>query len=186
MKTSQNYIYDHISIDGVSMVQEFEEFLKNPLGKYNNNSSDIYLEALGMAYRVNIITFQSDCTDCRILENINKDNSFEHTLYFVRTVSPHFDAVIPVSCKDIDSDSDSGESLVIIDTKDGSETVDMMTFRTPKTEPKDHAHSNSQVVEKNSSGQDQDNFDFSSPSAESLFQVLYVDPMKLEVKSPLV
>ena len=72
-----------------------DEFFDNPLRKYSQSVADVFLEALSMIYKVNIIVFQSNESICDIINNINQDNNFPHTLYFVRAGSLHFDPVVP-------------------------------------------------------------------------------------------
>ena len=86
--------------DEIDVSNEVEEFLRNPLKMYNQEIADVFLEALSMAYQVNIIVFESDEERCNILNNINEDNSFAHTIYFVRAGSLHFNPVVPVSSLD--------------------------------------------------------------------------------------
>ena len=131
--------YMHYMTEDKDIVEEVDRFLKDPLKLYNKDIADIFLEALSMAFKVNIIIFQSDVVQCQILENINPNNMFRHTIYFVRGTSLHFDPVIPISMPssthseanekdeeehelkgqhDSDSgDSDSGESISFVGEK---------------------------------------------------------------------
>ena len=154
----QREIYHEIyssSLNGVSLVGELNQYLANPLAAYDSHISDIYLEALSMAYEVNIIIFQSSCTDCRILENINKDNFFQHTLYFVRTESLHFDPVIPIHCKE--GLSDSSGSLINTDLDDGPNNANSeVTVDSP---PDLHKQNDKWVPEEHGGQQDNTDLD---------------------------
>ena len=88
-------IYTNSSTINVS--KELDEYFLNPLSKYDKEICDLILEALGMAYKVNIIIFQSDIEKCWIVNNNNDNNKFSETLYFVRTKSLHVDPVLPIS-----------------------------------------------------------------------------------------
>ena len=101
--------YQEACVEGTNVVEEFEKYVNNPLSNYNEDVADMYFEALTMVYEVNVTVFQSDDKKCDILDvNLNKDNNFKSTLYFVCTLSPHFDPIIPIQ-----SDSDSDDSLIL-------------------------------------------------------------------------
>ena len=69
--------------------------LKSPLECYNSNISDMLLAAFGDTFKVNIKVFQSDCHKCYIIDLSDKQKRYNTTLYYVRSLSPHFDAIIP-------------------------------------------------------------------------------------------
>ena len=191
-KDIYNAVYNP-SLNGVDLVQELDGYLENPLAKYDSQVSDIYLEALGMAYKVNIVIFQSNCEKCRILENINAANSFDHTIYFVRTESLHFDPVVPILCdtKTDDDGSDSDDSVAITDVP-----TDKKELRNAKIDNSfeiDFTHQKPVYPLKGDtniliSPQNQEyppDFSIRNPSAASLFQALLVEPSKFEVATPL-
>ena len=54
-----HHIYQPFSADA-NLCNAFERFLKNPLGHYSENTSDLFLHALGNSSNVNIIVVKSD------------------------------------------------------------------------------------------------------------------------------
>ena len=121
--------YKDAVVEGTNLLAEVDQFFEIPLWKYSQSVADVFLEALSMIYKVNIIVFQSNVSICDIINNINPDNNFQHTFYFVRAGSLHFDPVLPIiSTKDTKDNhdcetpveslseyhSDSSESLVIV------------------------------------------------------------------------
>ena len=194
-------VYTDASVNGADVIKAFDQYLEKPLEHYNTDFTDMYFEGLSMAYGVNVTLFQSDTEKCEIIDvNLNKDNNFLHTLYFVRTLSSHFDPVLPIRCVDTQNDSENdtqckGVSLNEHRESDGYESDgsivlvevvnnidESQTTREPKLEPNSGEMDSIPSIDIT----DQDSeFDYSSPSAESLFQILYVEPEKLEVASPL-
>ena len=77
------------------MLKDFERILKNPLKNYDSDTTDLFLTALGSAFQVNVIIFQSDEKECWIVDQTSEETEFEDTLYFARTLSPHVDPVVP-------------------------------------------------------------------------------------------
>ena len=99
-------------------MNELEQYLEDPLSQYNKAITDLFLDALGMAFKVNIKILQSDCSKCYFFDQVNTSNLFKNTLYFVRTESLHFDPAVPSNYaedRNINIDSDSNASIVIID-----------------------------------------------------------------------
>lgn len=88
-------VYKQYSVT-LDLEAEVEQYIKDPLKYYGRDTTDLFLDALGMIYQVNIIVFQSDSEKCEIINQINPTNKFEDTIYFVRTLSEHLDAVVPV------------------------------------------------------------------------------------------
>ena len=181
-------VYTDASVNGADVIEAFDQFLDKPLVHYNTDFTDMYFEALTMAYKVNVTLFQSDTEKCEIIDvNLNKDNEFQHTLYFVRTLSSHFNPVLPIRCVDsqgaVLNESDGYESdgsivlVKVVENIDESQTI-----REPKLEPNNGENDS---IPSNDITDQGSEFDYSSPSAESLFQILYVEPEKLEVESPL-
>ena len=100
----------------LDLINTFDEFMHNPLANYDQDITDLFFEALAMIHKVNITIFQSDSEKCDIIHvNMNKDsNSFQHTLYFVRTLSLHFDPVIPITDNtETDTGPDNSGGLLI-------------------------------------------------------------------------
>ena len=97
-------------------MNEFDQYLEDPLSQYDKAITDLFLDALGMAFKGNIKILQSDCSKCYFFDQVNTSNLFEDTLYFVRTESLHFDSVVPSNYaedRNINTDSDSDASIVI-------------------------------------------------------------------------
>ena len=125
----QKEIYRNVVGD---ISEEVEQFFTNPLRNYSNEYVDVFLEALSMAFEVNIVIFQSNVSYCEIINNINRDNNFQHTLYFLRTESMHFDPVIPPETsssveeelfdKNVEQDEESDDSVTIVEDFNKKET----------------------------------------------------------------
>ena len=99
-------------------MDKLEHYLEDPLSQYDKAITDLFLDALGMAFKVNIKILQSDCSKCYFFDQVNTLNLFKDTLYFARTESLHFDPVVPLNYaedRNINIDSDSDASIVIID-----------------------------------------------------------------------
>ena len=171
-----------------------EQFFSKPLRNYDDDYVDVFLEALSMAFEVNIIIFQSNEYSCEILNSINAENDFQHTLYFVRTESMHFDPVIlrhtpqveddtSVSVEEefgdeyrndhssIEKDDESDDSVIIVDDFKNETDVLKMKDRVLKKE-EDTAD---EMLRK---------FDFMNPKAEDVFHCVLIEPSRYEVTSP--
>ena len=72
---------------------ELEKFLVNPLGYYTEDTSDLFLLALGNAFKVNVIAFQSNTERCWIVDS-SKDSSNLPSLFFGRTLSAYIEPII--------------------------------------------------------------------------------------------
>ena len=105
-------------------MQELELFLDNPLAYYNNNTADLFLVALGNAYKVNILVFQSNEQKCWIYDLNNNEHSFSCTLYFARRLSPHLDSIVPKTnvVDDIAHKSSTDEDISFRQYVEGKET----------------------------------------------------------------
>ena len=98
-------------------MNELEQYLEDPLSQYDKAITDLFLDALGMAFKVNIKILQSDCSKCYFFDQVNTSNLFKDTLYFVRTESLHFDPIVSSNYaedRNINIDSDSDASIVTI------------------------------------------------------------------------
>ena len=51
--------YREASLQDTNITEAFDEFMKNPLSNYDQDITDMFFEALTMAYQVNVIVFQS-------------------------------------------------------------------------------------------------------------------------------
>ena len=86
-----------MSSKDIDILTELDKFLESPLTCYNESTSDLFLAALGSAYKVNIIIFHSDEKRCWICDLSENTNSYSTTLYFSRTLSPHIDPVVKLA-----------------------------------------------------------------------------------------
>ena len=117
-------------------MNELEQYLKDPLSQYDKAITDLFLDALGMVFKVNIKILQSDCSKCYFFDHVNASNLFKNTLYFVRTESLHFDPVVPSNYaedRNINIVSDSDASIVIIDEVDADDVGGIMDIKTEIT-----------------------------------------------------
>ena len=109
-------------------MNELEQYLEDPLFQYDRAITDIFLDALGMVFKIKIKILQSDCSKCYFFDQVNTSNLFKDTLHFLRTESLHFDPFVPSSFaedRNINIGSDSDASIVIID--DVGEIKDIKT-----------------------------------------------------------
>ena len=91
---------------------------------YNSNTADLFLVALGNAYKANIMVFQSNEQKCWICDINNNEHSFSSRLHFARTLSPHVDPIVPKTnvVDGIAHKSSSGEDIVFVKYVEGKET----------------------------------------------------------------
>ena len=93
--------------ENVNILLELDNFLKNPLQYYNTDTCDTFLIALGNALGCKTVILQSSPKECWTVDLNKDDDGFSITLYFARSTSDHFDAVVPINKKQmLDSDSD--------------------------------------------------------------------------------
>ena len=85
--------YQQFSVDNIDVLVELEKFLVNPLGYYTEDTSDLFLLALGNAFKVNVIVFQSNTERCWIVDS-SKNSSDLPSLYFGITLSAHIEPII--------------------------------------------------------------------------------------------
>ena len=194
--------YQKSVTNNIVVLDEFRKYMENPSSQYDKEITDLFLDALGMAYRVNLIVFRSDCKNCYIMDYINPDNGFKDTLYFVRTISVHIDPVVPSADREIAEQSDSDDSVVLTAYKKGSPALgvkktedDYSTSALPSAQGRtplqsvDNTNSFTNDFEIDVSFENDaapsDVFDYNKPSANMLFQCLLVEPEKYEVPTPL-
>ena len=79
----------------IRVKEQVEQFLLNPLASYNNNVCDMFLAALGNAYKVNIKIYQSDLGERWVTDLSNVQKGFDTTLHFAGSLSVHIDAIVP-------------------------------------------------------------------------------------------
>ena len=85
--------YQQFSVDNIDVLVELERFLENLLGYYTEDTSGLFLLALGNAFNVNVIVFQSNTERCWIVDS-SKNSSDLPSLYFGRTLSAHIEPII--------------------------------------------------------------------------------------------
>ena len=103
-----------------NVITQLDKYLEDPLNEYEKDTVDFFLPALGRAYRVNVLIFQSDCEKCVILDDsVHTDNALhKKTLYFVRTLSLHVDPIVPLSSLPFmssDADDSDVDTIEVID-----------------------------------------------------------------------
>ena len=119
-------------------MNELEQYLEHPLSQHDKAITDLFLDALGVAFKVNINILQSDCSKCYFFEQLNTSNLFGDTLYFVRTESLHFDPAVPSNYaedRNINTDRDSDASIVLIDEVNADDVGEIKDIKTeiPRT-----------------------------------------------------
>lgn len=100
--------YKQFNNDILNILIELDAFLDDPLRYCNKDSINVFLVALGNAFQVNIVVYQSNeesCWKSDLLANVcnngrtaanNDDNiTFTSTLHFARTLSPHVYPILP-------------------------------------------------------------------------------------------
>ena len=94
-----------------NVITQLDKYLED-----EKDTVDFFLPALGRAYGVNVLIFQSDCEKCVILDDsVHTDNALhKKTLYFVRTLSLHVDPVVLLSSLPfVSSDADDSDVDII-------------------------------------------------------------------------
>ena len=157
-------IYQEMDGD-TDIKQDLEAYLASPLSNYLKDTTDLYLDALAMCFKVNTIVFQSDIHTCEIIDNINPDNNFAHTIYFVRTESPHVDAVVPAEPIVFEvASGDESDDCYVTEVSSG---IDLSGCQTGVS-------NNSSPI-----------LNYENPSAELLLKTLLIDPSQQAVSAPL-
>ena len=103
------------------MCNAFERFLENPLWQYNENTTDLFLHALGNSYNVNIIVIKSDRNSSWIEDITPNDGGENKTLYFVKTLPEHIDPILSCTPQTIgenntSTNTDDDSNLEILDS----------------------------------------------------------------------
>ena len=114
------HIYQSFSADD-DLCTAFERFLENPFGQYNENTTDLFLHALGNSYNVNIIDIKSDRNSSWIEDITSNDGGENKTLYFVKTLSEHIDPILSCTPQTIgenntSTNTDNDSNLEILDS----------------------------------------------------------------------
>ena len=105
-------------------MNELEQYLEDPLSQYDKAITDLFLDALDMAFKVNNKILQSDCSKCYFFDQVNTSNLFEDTLYFIRTELLHSEDT------NINIDSDSDASIVITDEVNADDVAEIKDIKT--------------------------------------------------------
>ena len=71
-----------------------KDFWKILLGQNNENTTDLFLHALGNSYNLNIIVIKSDRNSSCIEDITPNDGGENKALYFVKNLSQHIDPII--------------------------------------------------------------------------------------------
>ena len=134
----QSKKYQIFKTDDINIVNELEQYLEHPLSQHGKAITDLFLDALGVAFKVNINILQSDCSKCYFFDQLNTSNLFGDTLYFVRTESLHFDPAVPSNYaedRNINTDRDSDASIVLIDEVNADDVGEIKDIKTeiPRT-----------------------------------------------------
>ena len=156
----------------------------NPLSQYDKETTHVFLDCLGMGFKVNVIVFKSDCNKCEILDLINPDNKFEKTFHFVWSDSVHVDPVVPILYQEVieDQESDSDESIVIVDVIPSSSSnldkIDVKNenlctdFDISSNDESDEGMTETYCIPEKDTENVPDNFDFYKPSASHLLECI--------------
>ena len=103
-------IYQPFSTD-IDLCDVFERFLENPLGKYNKNTNNLFLHALGNSYSVNIIVIRSD-RNTSWIDITPNDRGENKTLYFVNTLSKHIDPILSCTTQTMEENNASANQFL--------------------------------------------------------------------------
>ena len=114
-------------------MNKLEQYLDEPLSQYDKAITDLFLDALGMTFKVYIKILQSDCSKCSFFDQVSTSILFKDTLYFVRTESLHLDPVVPSNYaedRNINTDCDNDASIVIIDEVNADDLGEIKDIKT--------------------------------------------------------
>ena len=67
----QSKKYQIFKTDDINIVNELEQYLEDLLSQYDQAITDLFLDAFGMAFEVNIKILQSDCSKCYFFDQVN-------------------------------------------------------------------------------------------------------------------
>ena len=89
-----NYnFYSEFSFDEVNILTELDNFLKNLLKYYDNETVDLFLKALGNAYQCRIVVYECTKTNTWTNDLRNNKTQYEKVLYFAKTKLSQLDLV---------------------------------------------------------------------------------------------
>ena len=141
------------------------------------------------------------------MNNINPDNNFQHTMYFVRTESLHFDPVIPThpcppadkiimkesfpvdTVYDIEDEeqSDSDLSIVVVEPKDVSTDFNIDSIDNNDRKDADMKMiivDDNVLAEENEQDEFLKKFDYNNPRGEDIFHCIFLEPSRYERTTP--
>ena len=172
----KNNVYHYILND---LDEKLEKYIHNPLSSYDNDFADILLEALGMAYKVNMCYFQSNSEKCEVFTVFNPKNEFKDTFHFLRTESLHFDAVLRANFGDILLEGENEISPGYIDEcyDEENDNIGNDTVISVSDDDSDE-EGNTQVKQEL-------DIDYENPTSEFLLNIILYDSSKYEVEHPL-
>lgn len=98
----EHAFYKEFAASHINILEELDNFLKEPLQYYNSDTCDTFLMALGNALKCKTVIFQASAESCWTVNMYNDQNDFQKTLYFARSISDHFDAVVKKATEDSD------------------------------------------------------------------------------------
>ena len=108
----QNFtFYKEFCRENVDLLFELNSFLKKPLEYFNTDSCDTSLMAVGNAMKCNTVILQSSSDKCWTVNLTKAENNFSRTIFFARSLSDHFDVVLP---RTVDLHSDTLDSDIEI------------------------------------------------------------------------
>ena len=114
-------LYTCFSSSGINVAQHLENFVDEPLKYYAAETTDIFLHALGNAFKSNTVIFQVDDARACKTDLSDDEKPYDYTLYFARSGN-HLNAVLVVPKTSMneghDDESHGGESHDEVDSGD--------------------------------------------------------------------
>ena len=107
--------YKNFCADPCNILEDLDNFLEDPLKFYNCESGNIFLMALGNAFKVNTVILQSDANRCWTTDFSNGTTQGKCKFYFARSLSLHYDIIVP-HIDDFSSDFDISDEVPVHDT----------------------------------------------------------------------
>eukprot|EP00112_Aurelia_sp_Birch-Aquarium-sp1_P005421 Seg1616.2 transcript_id=Seg1616.2/GoldUCD/mRNA.D3Y31 product="hypothetical protein" protein_id=Seg1616.2/GoldUCD/D3Y31 len=125
----QNFtFYKGFCRENVDLLLELDSFLKHPLQYFNTDSCDTFLMAIGNAMKCNTIILQSSIESCWTVNLSKAENNYSKTIYFARSLSDHFDVVLP---RTVAFHSDSSDSdIEIINVVEKQISINLSNVKT--------------------------------------------------------
>ena len=104
-------LYTSFSPSGINVAQHLENFVDEPLKYYAAETTNIFLHALGNAFKSNTVIFQVDDARAWKTDLSDDEKPYDYTLYFARCGND-LNAVVPKTSmnESHDDESHGGES----------------------------------------------------------------------------